>query len=121
MCALAGAALLAGACSSGAKPAADEGARDEFAGETRDPAIKHEACDPKGHTVRSYKADDPLTPSVKLYVTHVYDGSNEICSCADLNGDGRIDVYTYYGAVGKSRRREASYTVESARDEITRH
>jgi hypothetical protein len=110
--------LLAGACSSSnAKPASDEGSRDEFSGETRDTTVKHEPCEPKGHTVKTYRADDPLS-SAKPYVTHVFDGTQELCAFADLNGDGRIDVFTYFGPDGKIRRRESSYSVDKAVDEI---
>ncbi len=45
----------------------------EFAGETRDTSIKHEPCEPSGHTVKTYKADDPLS-SAKPFVTHVFAG-----------------------------------------------
>jgi len=110
--------LSAGACSSSnAKPASDEGSRDEFSGETRDTSVKHEPCEPSGHTVKTYKADDPLSSS-KPFVTHVFSGSQELCSFADLNGDGRIDVYSYFGPDGRIRRRESAYSVDKAVDEI---
>ena len=113
---VAGAALAFLACGSSSKTAADEN-HDEFSGEVRDTEIKHEPCEPNGKSVKSYKADDPLSPA-KAYVTHVFEGNKEVCWLADLNGDGRVDVYTYFGDDGVIRRREAAYSVEKAVDEI---
>jgi hypothetical protein len=114
---VAGLAVAVGACSSSAKTAADEG-RDEFTGEVREIEIKHEPCEPNGKSVKSYKADDPLS-NAKAYVTHVFEGNKEVCWLADLNGDGRVDVYTYFGDDGLIRRREAAYSIEKAIDEIS--
>ncbi len=105
------------ACGGSKKGPGGVDGRDEFVGEVRDIEIKHEPCEPAGHTVKSYKADDPLS-SAKAYVTHVFDGAKEICWLADLNGDGRVDVYTYFGDDGAIRRREAAYSVSTAIDEI---
>jgi hypothetical protein len=115
----AGLALAAfGACSTSVKTASDGSGHDEFAGEVRETEIKHEPCEPGGKTVKTYKADDPLS-SAKAYVTHVFEGSKEVCWLADLNGDGRVDVYTYFGDDGLIRRREAAYSIEKAIDEIS--
>ena len=115
-------ALLAagalGACGSSQKKAEDY-SPDEFQGETRDIEIKHEPCEPNGHTTKVYKADDPLSSNVHSYVTHVFDGSKEICWLGDLNGDGKVDIYTYFDDGGAIRRRESGYTVSNAIDEIT--
>jgi hypothetical protein len=113
---IAGLAAIGGACSSRPKNASDEN-REEFVGETRETEIKHEACDPSGKAVKTFKADDPLSPA-HSYVTHVYDGSREICWFADLNGDGRVDVYTFFGDDGAVRRRESSYSIAKPIDEI---
>ncbi|GAC1560139.1 MAG: hypothetical protein NVS3B10_18590 [Polyangiales bacterium] len=114
---LLGAAVIA-ACGSSQKKTEGEYSRDEFAGESRDIEIKHEPCEPNGHATKVYKADDALS-TAKSFVTHVFDGSREICWLADLNGDGKIDVYTYFGDDGLIRRREAGYTVSNAIDEIS--
>lgn len=114
-----GALLLSGACSSSTPKPGDESGRDEFAGEARDTEIKHEPCEPGGHTIKTFNADDPHLSTAKAYVTHVYDGGKEVCWFADLNGDGRVDVYTYFDASGVIRRREAGYTVSNAIDEIS--
>lgn len=105
------------ACSSSQKKTEDY-SRDEFTGETRDIEIKHEPCEPSGHATKVFKADDPLGSNVHSYVTHVFDGGREICWLADLNGDGKIDVYTYFDASGVIRRRESGYTVTNVIDEI---
>lgn len=115
--ALAAIGILA-ACSSSQKKTEDY-SRDEFAGETRDIEIKHEPCEPSGHTTKVYKADDPLSPSSHAYVTHVFSGSKEICWLGDLNGDGKVDIYTYFDDGGTIRRRESGYTVSNAIDEIS--
>jgi len=103
------------ACSSSTKK--PEGPHDEFSGEVRDTEIKHEACDPKGKEARVFKGDSDLA-SGKSYVTRVYVASREVCSFSDLNGDGNVDLYTFYGDDGKIRRREAAYTVSKQIDEI---
>jgi hypothetical protein len=110
-------AIVVGACAS-SQQKKGEYSHDEFAGETRDIEIKHEPCEPGGHQTKVYKADDPLSSNVHAYVTHVFDGSKEICWLADLNGDGKVDVYTYFDDGGAVRRRESGYTVSNAIDEI---
>ncbi len=107
--------LAVAACAK-ARDASDEG-RDAFAGETRDTAIKHEPCDGKGKTDKTLKATDPLAKSAP-YVTHVIDGGREVCSFADINGDGRIDLWTYFDETGATRRTEAAYGVNPNVTEI---
>jgi hypothetical protein len=109
------ASLALGACGK-ARDASDEG-RDEFVGETRDTTIKHEACDPAGKQSKTLKADDRLDKSV-AYVTHVFDGGREICSFSDINGDGRVDLYTYFDETGATRRHEAAYGVDKNVTEV---
>ena len=107
-------------CGSKPQTAADQTAN-EFAGETRDTRIVHEPCEATGHRTETFKGEEPLA-SAHPYVTHVYgsatDATAESCSFADLNGDGRIDSYTYFSPDGKIRRREASYGTSEAIDEI---
>lgn len=108
---------LAVACSSSSSGKGSDSPADGWAGESRDTEIKHEECDPKGKEVRSFKGESNLS-SGKSFVTRVYQGSREVCSFADLNGDGNIDVYTFFGEDGRIRRREAAYTVSKQIDEI---
>ena len=106
------------ACSSSTSGGKGEtAAGDGWSGEARETEIKHEECDPKGKDARTYKGESALS-SNKSFVTRVFVGSREVCSFADLNGDGNIDVYTFFGDDGKIRRREAAYSVSKTIDEI---
>jgi hypothetical protein len=108
---------VAMACSSSSSGKGSDSPYDDWAGESRDTEIKHEECDIKGKEVRNFKGDSALS-SGKSFVTRVYANSREVCSWADLNGDGNIDVYTFFGEDGKIRRREAAYSVSKQIDEI---
>lgn len=109
------AACLVGACGK-ARDASDEG-RDEFSGETRETEIKHEPCDPAGKTVKTLKAEDRLDKTTH-YVTHVFDGARELCSFSDINGDGRVDLWTYFDESGAPRRHEAAYGIDKNVSEV---
>lgn len=110
--------LLAVACSSStSKGPKGGGDGSEWAGETRDVTIAHEPCDPAGKQVQTYKGESNLA-SGKSFVTHVYDGGREVCSFADLNGDGNVDVFRYFGPDGRLRRVESAFTHSKAIDEI---
>jgi hypothetical protein len=110
---------LAAACSSSTKGGKGSGKPgEEWQGESRDTTITHEPCDPAGKEARTFKGDSNLA-SGKSFVTRVYEGGREICAFADLNGDGNIDVFTYFGPDGRIRRREAAFTVSRAIDEIS--
>lgn len=110
-------AAVAVACASTKTKKDPEGPQNEWAGEARDTEIKHESCDPAGKEVRTFKGDSSLS-SGKSFVTRVYEGGREVCSFSDLNGDGNIDLYTFYGPDGRIRRREAAYTISKNIDEI---
>jgi hypothetical protein len=111
------AVVFALACSSSTKGKGPGGAQDEWSGEARETEIKHENCDPAGKEARTFKGDSNLAAG-KSYVTRVYVSSREVCSFSDLNGDGNVDLYTFYGDDGKIRRRESAYTVSKQIDEI---
>jgi hypothetical protein len=108
-------ALVVSACGK-ARDASDEN-RDEFAGESRDTEMKHEPCDPAGKTAKTLKAKGELDKT-EATVTHVYEGGREVCSFSDINGDGRIDLWTYFDANGAPRRHEAAYGVDKNVTEI---
>lgn len=111
------AVVWAAACSSTSSSNKAESPQDQWAGETRDTEIKHEPCDGAGKEVKTFKGDSSFA-SGKSFVTRVYEAGREVCSFADLNGDGNIDVFTYFGPDGRIRRREAAYTVGKSIDEI---
>ncbi|MGZ3417927.1 MAG: hypothetical protein ACXVEE_08695 [Polyangiales bacterium] len=109
---------LAAACSSSTKGGKGSGKPgEEWQGESRDTTITHEPCEPAGKEVRTFLGDSNLA-SGKSYVKRLYEGGREVCSFADLNGDGNVDVFTYFGPDGRIRRRESAYTVSNAIDEI---
>lgn len=108
---------LAAACSSTTSGTKGETAADGWSGEARETDIKHETCDPAGKEVKTFKGESALS-SNKSFVTRVYAASREVCSFADLNGDGNTDVFTFFGDDGRIRRREAAYGVSKQIDEI---
>jgi hypothetical protein len=110
-------ALVLGGVACGSSKGPNAGNADDWQGERRDTAITHEACDPAGKEAKTFRGDAQLS-SGKSFVTRVYEGGREVCSFADLNGDGNVDVYTYFAADGRIRRREAAYTVGRTIDEI---
>lgn len=109
--------LLGVACSSSTSNANAESPSDGWAGESRDTEIKHEECSTSGKSVKTFKGESALS-SNKSFVTRVFVSGREVCSFADLNGDGNIDVYTFFDDSGRIRRREASYSVSKQIDEI---
>jgi len=109
--------LGAGACSSPAPKSGGENGAGAPIGEVRDTSITHEDCPTAGKQVKTSKPQSAFA-SNKSYVSHVFDGSREVCSFADLDGDGIVDLWTFYGPDGKVRRREASYGVTKGIDEI---
>lgn len=112
-----GALMLGAACSSSTSNTSAETPADGWAGESRNTEIKHEECSASGKDARTFKGESALS-SNKSYVTRVYASGREVCSFADLNGDGNVDVYTFFGDDGRIRRREASYSVSKSIDEI---
>jgi hypothetical protein len=109
--------MLGVACSGSTSGKDPDTPGDGWAGESRDTEIKHEECSTGGKQVKTFKGESALS-SNKSFVTRVYESGREICSFADLNGDGNIDVYTFFGDDGRIRRREASYSVSKQIDEI---
>jgi antitoxin component YwqK of YwqJK toxin-antitoxin module len=82
----------------------------------RSEAVEHEACSESGHRVEILDANGDGKADIK----RVYDKGTgkEICRIADLNHDGKPDLYEYYGADGTIRRREADYDDNGIVDSI---
>src|SRR5512143_169694 len=70
-------------------------------------ALEHEKCD---DSMGRVEALDPAK-SGKPELKQVFDKSSghEICRVADLNHDGKPDMYEFYNADGSLRRREGAY------------
>ncbi len=109
--------LGAGACSSPTAKSGGENGAGAPIGEIRDTSITHEDCPTAGKQVKTSKPQSSFS-SNKSYVSHVFDNGREVCSFADLDGDGIVDLWTFFGPDGKIRRREASYGVTKGIDEI---
>ncbi len=79
-------------------------------------ALEHEKCD--ASMGRAESLDPAKTGKPELL--QVFDKSNghEICRVADLNHDGKPDMYEYYNADGSLRRREGAYETSDAISEV---
>lgn len=102
-------AILCLGCNSnvGVRSAAD-------AGGTRDTRVVHEPCDLNSSAAERLDADGDGRPEVTI----VKEGGRRVCQAADLNLDGRIDVYSYFDESGALRRREYDFDHDGAIDEI---
>jgi hypothetical protein len=102
-------ALFQSACSaSGSSAKTPEGAIQ------RDTAIVHEECDIDAGGATKLDANGDKRPDVVI----VKDGGREVCRALDLNFDGGMDSWIYYGADGQVRRRESDYDRDGRVDEI---
>ncbi len=102
--------LLALACGG----AATTGATGPGGATARDREIRHEACEIDSRAAESLDANADNRPDV----TVVKEGGREICRAADLDFDGRIDVWSYRDGSGAVRRRELDYDRDGSVDEI---
>jgi hypothetical protein len=84
------------------------------AGAGRDTRVVHEECDVNSPNAERLDANG----DGKIEVTIVEKNGRPVCQAADLNLDGRIDVYTYFDASGQLRRREYDFDHDGAIDEI---
>jgi hypothetical protein len=108
-------ALTAGvtACAS----SSDEGekAKSALDNQVRDTALKHEPCD--GTSSDAVRVD--VRGNGRPAIIHVMKGGHEDCRIVDLNMDGAPDVFIYYDAQGRERRREQDFDRDGRADEIT--
>jgi hypothetical protein len=98
----------------GCSSSAGLGVGDKGIATARSRTIDHEPCDLESKTAERVDANGDGKPDL----TVVRDGQKEICRAADLDFDGRIDVWTYLDATGKLRRRELDYDRDGTVDEI---
>ncbi|MEI7894486.1 MAG: hypothetical protein WCI05_15435 [Myxococcales bacterium] len=90
-------ALALLACGGKDKPAST-------AGDTRSRRVVHEPCEPEGHNVVDTDSNGDGKPELRRVLDRVT--GKELCRIADLNHDGKPDLYTYFNAAGQVRRRE---------------
>jgi hypothetical protein len=102
--------LLAVACSSTPEKATAEAKTPEGA-----KPLDHEKCEDSMGRAEVLNASDG-----KFALKQIFDksGGHEICRIADLNHDGKPDMYEYYNADGSLRRREGAYETNDAISEI---
>src|SRR4051812_41586367 len=80
----------------------------------RDVRVVHEPCDVTSASAERLDANG----DGKNEVTIVKKGGRPACQAADLNLDGKVDVYTYFDDSGALRRREYDFDHDGAIDEI---
>jgi hypothetical protein len=80
----------------------------------RDTDIHHEACDIASSHAQAIDANN----DGRADLTIVMDGGRQVCRAADLDFDGRVDVWTYYDASGNVSRREFAFDRDGSVDEI---
>ena len=97
-----------GAASTGAKGAT---------GTVRDLEIHHENCDLHASGTRSTDVNGDGRPDL----FSVMKDGHELCRAADLDFDGKIDIWTYFDDQGRVRRRELDYNRDGQIDEIQRY
>jgi hypothetical protein len=80
----------------------------------RSRTIDHEPCDVDSTDAERVDANG----DGQADLTVVKRGAVEVCRSADLDFDGRVDVWSYFDASGKLRRRELDYDRDGNIDEI---
>jgi hypothetical protein len=82
----------------------------------REIAVEHEDCDIEAGGAERLDVNG----DGKTDITLVRDGAKDVCRAFDLNFDGRIDVWAYFDAAGKLRRKEYDFDRDGQIDEIAR-
>ncbi|HEX4514938.1 MAG TPA: hypothetical protein VH054_15440 [Polyangiaceae bacterium] len=102
--------LLAAACSSTPEKSTAEAKTPEGA-----KPLDHEKCEDSMGRAEVLNASDG-----KFALKQIFDKTSgrELCRIADLNHDGKPDMYEYYNADGSLRRREGAYENGDAISEI---
>lgn len=101
-------------CSTGCGSSAAVGVSDRGVVTLRSRNIEHEPCDVEAKSAEKVDANGDGQPDLVV----VKNGTREICGSADLDFDGRVDMWTYFDGAGKLRRRELDYDRDGNMDEI---
>ncbi|MGC4065379.1 MAG: hypothetical protein QM784_12165 [Polyangiaceae bacterium] len=99
------------ACSFGAS--ATSGVKNS-SGTERNRTVTHEPCELDSSGADKVDANGDGKPDV----TVVREGGKESCRAADLDFDGKVDLYAYQDASGRMRRQELDYDRDGNIDEI---
>jgi hypothetical protein len=83
-------------------------------GERRDNEIRHVACDISSKSAEAMDANN----DGRADFTAVMEAGRPVCQAADLDFDGRVDMWTYFDSTGTVSRRELDYDRDGAIDEI---
>jgi hypothetical protein len=105
--------LIAAMAALGCGAAAAQGANGPGASH-RDTEIHHEPCDITSSNSQAIDANN----DGRADLTIVTDGGRQVCRAADLDFDGRVDVWTYYDKSGSVSRREFAFDRDGSVDEI---
>lgn len=80
----------------------------------RSRTVEHEPCGEDSKPAEQVDVNGDGSPDL----TVVKNGSQEVCRAADLDFDGRIDLWSYFDDAGRVRRRELDYDRDGNVDEI---
>lgn len=80
----------------------------------RSRTLEHEPCDQDSTSTEKTDVNGDGRPD--LAVTK--DDGKEICRSADLDFDGRVDLWSYFDQAGRVRRRELDYDRDGISDEL---
>lgn len=80
----------------------------------RDLEFHHQPCDITSSHAQAIDANN----DGRADLTIVSEGGREVCRAADLDFDGRVDVWTYFDNSGNVSRRELAYDRDGSVDEI---
>lgn len=86
----------------------------QVAAERRNTELVHEDCDLSSDSAERHDANLDGRPEI----VKVKDGGRVVCEAVDLNMDGVIDLFSYYDAAGKLRRREYGLDRDNRPNEI---
>jgi len=80
----------------------------------RETEVSHEPCDITSSSAQAIDANN----DGRADLTIVMEGSRQVCRAADLDFDGRVDIWTYYDRGGNVSRREFAFDRDGSVDEI---